>query len=118
MSVPLPATVDPAALPAPAPPGLELHGGHRPAAPNPVLAVLSALAALWRRLPPKAKFGAALVGFFALLAVIGPSLAPFNPSYQNQNFNVSLIPPNHTYLLGTTTFGEDVLSQLLTGVRT
>ena len=71
----------------------------------------------WRRLPPKAKVGVALLGFFVLIAIIGPTLAPYDPSYQNPSPNLSLNAPSLTHLLGTTQNGQDVFSQLLTGVR-
>jgi peptide/nickel transport system permease protein len=71
----------------------------------------------WRRLPPKAKVGAGIFGFFILIAIIGPTLAPYDPSYQNPSPNLSLNPPSAAHLLGTTQNGQDVLSQLLTGVR-
>jgi peptide/nickel transport system permease protein len=72
---------------------------------------------VWRRLPPKAKAGVVVCGFFILVAIIGPTLAPFDPSLQNPAPNLSLAPPNHTYLLGTTSFGQDVFSELLSGIR-
>jgi peptide/nickel transport system permease protein len=71
----------------------------------------------WARLPAKAKLGAVILGFFILIAIIGPSLAPFDPGYSNPSPSLSLVPPNGTYLLGTTQSGQDVLSQLLTGIR-
>lgn len=71
----------------------------------------------WSRLPTKAKVGAIILGFFAVVAIIGPSLAPFNPAFSSPNPNVSLIGPNATYILGTTQSGQDVFSQLLTGIR-
>jgi peptide/nickel transport system permease protein len=71
----------------------------------------------WRRLPLKAKAGAILLGFFVLAAIIGPLVAPYNPSFQNPNPALSLHGPDAAHLLGTTQAGEDVLSQLLTGIR-
>jgi peptide/nickel transport system permease protein len=71
----------------------------------------------WARLPVKAKVGAYILGFFVVIAIIGPTLAPYSPGFQNPNFNLSLHPPNGTYLLGTTLTGQDVLSQLLNGIR-
>ena len=71
----------------------------------------------WRRLPLKAKAGAILLGLFVLAAVIGPFVAPYDPSFQNPNPNLSLAAPSAAHLLGTTQAGEDVLSQLLTGIR-
>ncbi len=74
-------------------------------------------AGIWRRLPTKAKVGAVLLGFFILIAIIGPSIAPYDPSYQNPSPSLSLNPPSAAHLLGTTQNGQDVLSQLLTAVR-
>jgi len=71
----------------------------------------------WRRMPPKAKIGAVLLGVFVLAAIIGPMVAPYDPSYQNPSPALSLQAPNGTYLLGTTQSGQDVLSQLLVGIR-
>jgi len=71
----------------------------------------------WRRLPLKAKVGAALLGFFVLAAIIGPMVAPYDPGYQNPAPNLSLAGPSAAHLLGTTQSGQDVLSQLLVGIR-
>jgi peptide/nickel transport system permease protein len=71
----------------------------------------------WRRLPLKAKAGAVLLGLFVLTAIIGPLVAPYNPSFQSPNPALSLHAPDAAHLLGTTQAGEDVLSQLLTGIR-
>jgi peptide/nickel transport system permease protein len=71
----------------------------------------------WRRLPLKAKAGVVLLGLFVLTAIIGPFVAPYNPSFQSPNPALSLHAPDAAHLLGTTQAGEDVLSQLLTGVR-
>lgn len=69
------------------------------------------------RLPPKAKAGAVILGIFALLAIIGPTIAPFNPNTQNPSLNLSMHAPTTTYWLGTTQFGQDVFSQLMNGIR-
>jgi peptide/nickel transport system permease protein len=71
----------------------------------------------WRRLPAKAKAGAILLGLFVLAAIIGPFVAPYDPSFQNPNPALALHAPGAAHLLGTTQAGEDVLSQLLTGIR-
>jgi peptide/nickel transport system permease protein len=71
----------------------------------------------WRRMPPKAKVGAALLGVFVLAAIIGPLVAPYDPSFQNPAPNLSLHAPYGAHLLGTTQSGQDVLSQLLMGIR-
>jgi peptide/nickel transport system permease protein len=71
----------------------------------------------WRRLPTKAKAGAVLLGLFVLAAIIGPQVTPYDPSFQNPNPNLSLQAPSAAHLLGTTQSGQDVLSQLLVGIR-
>jgi peptide/nickel transport system permease protein len=71
----------------------------------------------WGALPLKAKVGAIMLGLFALAAIIGPFVAPYDPSFQNPNPALSLAAPSAAHLLGTTQAGEDVLSQLLTGIR-
>jgi peptide/nickel transport system permease protein len=71
----------------------------------------------WRRLPLKAKAGVVLFALFVLAAIIGPLVAPYNPSFESPNPALSLHAPYAAHLLGTTQAGEDVLSQLLTGVR-
>jgi peptide/nickel transport system permease protein len=71
----------------------------------------------WRRLPTKAKAGVILLGVFVVTAIIGPFVAPYNPSFQNPSLALSLHAPDAAHLLGTTQAGEDVLSQLLTGIR-
>ena len=71
----------------------------------------------WRRLPFKAKAGAILLGFFVLVAIIGPLVAPYDAGYQNPNPALSMNAPSAAHLLGTTQSGQDVLSQLLVGIR-
>src|SRR5215469_18730358 len=71
----------------------------------------------WRRLPFKAKAGVALFGFFALAAIIGPFVAPYDPGFQNPAPALSMAAPSAAHLLGTTQSGQDVLSQLLVGIR-
>jgi peptide/nickel transport system permease protein len=71
----------------------------------------------WRRMPAKAKAGVVLGGAFVLAAIIGPLVAPYDPSYQNPSPSASLNAPSAAHLLGTTQTGQDVLSQLLTGIR-
>jgi peptide/nickel transport system permease protein len=71
----------------------------------------------WRRMPPKAKVGAVLLGLFVLAGIIGPLVAPYDPSYGNPAPALSLHAPYAAHLLGTTQTGQDVLSQLLSGIR-
>lgn len=99
MSIVIPATVDPSSVPATADAQKSKGSGH------------------WGRLPPKARVGAVLIGIFAVLAIIGPTLAPFNPNYNNPAPNLVLHQPTLTYLMGTTSTGQDVFSQLMSGIR-
>ena len=69
-----------------------------------------------RRLPGKAKVGAAILALFILVAVIGPTIAPFDPTATTPGQALPL-GPTTTHLLGTTATGQDVLSQLLVGTR-
>jgi peptide/nickel transport system permease protein len=78
---------------------------------------MSALRDLWRRLPAKAKAGTVLLGLFVLAAIIGPQVAPYAPGFQNPSPSLSLQAPSAQHLLGTTQSGQDVLSQLLMGIR-
>jgi peptide/nickel transport system permease protein len=71
----------------------------------------------WRRLPVKAKVGAVLLGIFVLAGVIGPFVTPYDPSFQSPNPALALNAPSAAHLLGTTQSGQDVLSQLLVGIR-
>jgi peptide/nickel transport system permease protein len=71
----------------------------------------------WGRLPLKAKVGVILFGVFLLAAIIGPYVRPYDPSYQNPSQALSMAGPSAAHLLGTTQSGQDVLSQLLTGIR-
>ena len=69
-----------------------------------------------RRLPAKAKVGGAILALFILVAIVGPWIAPFDPSATNASQAIP-VAPNLTHLLGTTATGQDVLSQLLVGTR-
>jgi peptide/nickel transport system permease protein len=74
---------------------------------------------VWRRLsrsmPVKAKVGAGIFGFFILIAIIGPAIAPYDPG--RTTTQVVALGPNIHHLLGTTSTGQDVMSQLLVGMR-
>jgi peptide/nickel transport system permease protein len=83
----------------------------------PELAGRRRLTDTWRRLPAKAKVGAIMLGFFVAVAIIGPFVSPYDPSYSNPSPSLSLNPPSAAHLLGTTQTGQDVLSQLLVGIR-
>jgi len=76
---------------------------------------LSRLRAVSRGVPGKAKVGGAILGLFILIAIIGPALAPYDPSATS--LQTSALGPSAHHLLGTTSTGQDVLSQLLVGMR-
>jgi peptide/nickel transport system permease protein len=82
------------------------------AAPGPLRFVLRALLTLWSS--GKARIGLCLLGFFVLIAILAPLLAPDSPSattftpYKN---------PSGAHWFGTTGNGQDVFSQMLYGAR-
>ncbi len=61
------------------------------------------------------RLGIALLGFFVILAAVGPWLAPDDPL--EQDLGRRLQAPGREHLLGTDEFGRDVLSRLLYGTR-
>jgi len=69
-----------------------------------------------RRIPVKAKVGAAILIVFIVVAIIGPWIAPYDPAATTIG---QALPhgPTGSHLLGTTATGQDVLSQLLSGTR-
>jgi peptide/nickel transport system permease protein len=78
---------------------------------------MSTLANVWRNLPLKAKVGVVLFGVFALIAIIGPEFSPYDPSYANPDPSLLMAHPSARHLLGTTQTGQDILAQMLTGIR-
>src|ERR1700748_515620 len=69
-----------------------------------------------RRMPGKAKVGAAILGVVILVAIIGTVTAPSDPSAPTPGQALPL-GPTSSHWLGTTATGQDVLSQLLVGTR-
>lgn len=69
-----------------------------------------------RRLPLKARVGGAILTAFIIVAIVGPWVAPYDPSATIPSQSLAL-GPTASHLLGTTSTGQDVLSQLLTGTR-
>ncbi len=59
--------------------------------------------------------GAVIVLILILLAVLGPSLAPYNPL--TQNYHLITKPPMPGHPLGTDDLGRDELSRMLYGAR-
>jgi peptide/nickel transport system permease protein len=66
---------------------------------------------------PKVLIGAGMLVFFVVLAILGPLLAPFDPSASVSTTNGVPQPPSAAHLLGTTQVQQDIFSQLLTGGR-
>lgn len=58
--------------------------------------------------------GISILGFFTVLAVIGPWIAPYDPDMMSDKL---LQPPSGDHWFGTTQTGQDVLSQILVGTR-
>jgi peptide/nickel transport system permease protein len=79
-------------------------------------AVLGRRRGVLRSLPFKAKVGGVILGVFILIALVGPWLAPFDPSATTTGQALPL-GPTASHVLGTTATGQDVLSQLLAGTR-
>jgi peptide/nickel transport system permease protein len=64
---------------------------------------------------PATSIGAVLCGIVVAGALLAPWVAPFDPN--DQNIIDRLQPPGGDYLLGTDSFGRDVLSRILWGAR-
>lgn len=62
----------------------------------------------------KAITGLTILAVFAVIAVIGPWVAPYDPSEMSSDL---LQPPSWQHWLGTTHTGQDILSQILVGTR-
>jgi len=63
---------------------------------------------------PKAAVGLALLGFFLVLAVIGPWITPYDPGKLTSD---TLLKPSGKHWFGTTHIGQDIFSQMLAGTR-
>jgi len=63
---------------------------------------------------PKIAIGLGLFLFFTLIAIIGPSIAPYDPI---KLVATPWLHPSAQHWLGTTQQGQDVYSQLLVGTR-
>ncbi|WP_024872797.1 ABC transporter permease subunit [Tolumonas lignilytica] len=89
----------------------------------PEIRIPSPLAQTWQtfRNDPRAMTGLWLFAFFIGMALLGPSLASYDPF--NQNANALLLPPSWEtngslhYFLGTDDLGRDTLSRLLYGAQ-
>ncbi|MEV4624743.1 ABC transporter permease [Micromonospora sp. NPDC049523] len=63
---------------------------------------------------PKAATGLVILGLFLLIAVIGPWIAPYDPSGRGPDL---VAPPSGAHWFGTTHLGQDIFSQVLVGTR-
>jgi peptide/nickel transport system permease protein len=72
--------------------------------------------AVWRAATANGKvtLGLVLVGFFVLLALIGPLFIRFDANAFGSELS---LPPSGAHPLGTTSYGQDVLAQVVVGAR-
>jgi peptide/nickel transport system permease protein len=66
---------------------------------------------------PKIVVGLCLSVVFAIVAIIGPLIAPYNPNASASTTISTPQPPSAAHWLGTTQLQQDVFSQLLAGGR-
>ncbi|MFD8150451.1 ABC transporter permease [Streptomyces sp. NPDC059720] len=92
-------------------PYTEITVPEAPPAPAPAGAKRARLRFLRGR---KTLTGLSILGFFTVLAVIGPWIAPYDPDAMS---DALLQPPSGDHWFGTTHTGQDVLSQILVGTR-
>jgi len=64
---------------------------------------------------PQGMIGLILTCLILLLAVLGPYLAPYDP--ETFHFSARFVPPSSDFLLGTDSFGRDLLSRVMVGSR-
>jgi peptide/nickel transport system permease protein len=64
---------------------------------------------------PATLIGFSIVGFFLLMAVLGPWIAPY--SYTKQDLSNRLQPASAEHWMGTDQFGRDIFSRILVGSR-
>ena len=83
-----------------------------PTIPGPLSVLGRTFGVLWSN--GKARIGLLMLGFFVLVAIFAPLIAPYGPS--DNGFGRSL-PGSAAHWFGTTAAGEDVLSQLISGAR-
>jgi len=69
-------------------------------------------AVLWR--DKKAFIGAIVLAIFALLALIGPFVSPYDPNAMTFDM---MLPPSWIHPLGTDDLGRDLLSRIIVGTQ-
>ncbi len=67
------------------------------------------------RRSPAALIGGSIIGFFVLVAIFAPFLAPYDPT--RGNLAESYLPPSWEHPFGTNIQGQDVLSRIIFGTR-
>jgi peptide/nickel transport system permease protein len=67
-----------------------------------------------RNMPASARFGIAVIGLCALIAVLAPLIAPYG---ERQIVGVEFSPWSFAHPLGTDDLGRDMLSRLIYGAR-
>jgi ABC-type dipeptide/oligopeptide/nickel transport system permease subunit len=67
------------------------------------------------RRSPAAIIGGSIVGFFVLIAIFAPFLAPYDPRIGT--LSESYLPPSWEHPFGTNVQGQDVLSRIIFGSR-
>lgn len=73
--------------------------------------------ALWEfaRVKPLGAVGAAIIAIAVLVAAVGPMVVPHDPL--QTNVGMRNVAPNSRFLLGTDSFGRDVLARVVVGGR-
>jgi peptide/nickel transport system permease protein len=69
----------------------------------------------WVRRNPVTAFGFAIILGFAVVGLLAPLIAPYDPYALNPR--LKLQPPTWSHLFGTGLFGEDIFSRVLYGIR-
>lgn len=64
---------------------------------------------------PATLIGFIIVGFFVLMAIFGPLIAPYG--FSDQTLKDRLQPPSEKYIFGTDRYGRDVFSRVIVGSR-
>ncbi len=67
------------------------------------------------RRSPAAIIGATIIGFFVVVAIFAPLIAPFDPT--RGNLADSYLPPSWEHPFGTNVQGQDVFSRIVFGTR-
>jgi len=72
----------------------------------------------WRRLVASgvARAGMAIIVLFALMAVLPPILAPYNPAIDS-DLSLRLKPPSAEHFFGTDTHGRDLFNRIIQATR-